>query len=106
MKTVVQIPHHEYPARVRADMEGRLHGLLHYYERIVSLRAVLERQSNTHRVELVANVGHHATLVVDARAGVLELAIDEALTRMRTILERHKGKRTDRRRRNGERTKP
>jgi ribosomal subunit interface protein len=101
MKTVVQIPHHEYPARVREDVEGRLHRLLHYYERIVSLRAVLERQSNVHRVELVANVGHHATLVVDARANVLESAIEEALTRMRTILERHKSKRTARRRRSG-----
>jgi hypothetical protein len=30
------------------------------------VRAVLERQSDEHRVELVANVGHHATLVVDA----------------------------------------
>lgn len=99
MKTVVQIPHHEYSAAVRDQVEGRLQQLLHYYERIVSLRAVLERQSNEHRVELVANVGHHALLVVDARASVLERAVDEALSRMRTILERHKGKRTDRRRR-------
>ncbi len=99
MKTVVQIPHHEYSAAVREHVESRLHQLLHYYERIVSLRAVLERQSDQHRVELVANVGHHATLVVDARAGVLEGAIDEALGRMRTILERHKGKRAGRRRR-------
>jgi ribosomal subunit interface protein len=99
VKTVVQTPHHEYSAAVRADVEERLHQLLHYYERIISLRAVLERQSNLHRVELVANVGHHATLVVDARAGALEAAIDEALARMRTILERHKGKRVDRRRR-------
>jgi len=100
MKTVVQIPHHEYPNRVRDEVEGRLHHLLHYYDRIVSLRAVLERHSEEHRVELVANVGHHATLVVDARSNLLEGAIDEALSRMRTILERHKGKLADRRRRN------
>ena len=99
MKTVVQIPHHEYPTRVRDDVEGRLNHLLHYYDRIVSMRAVLERQSDEHRVELVANVGRHATLVVDARSNVLDNAIEQALTRMRAVLERHKGKITDRRRR-------
>jgi len=99
MKTVVQIPHHEYSPAVRQHVEARLQQLVQYYERIVSLRAVLERQSNEHRVELVASVGHHATLVVDARSHALESAIDDALARMRAVLERHKGKREDRRRR-------
>lgn len=103
MKTFVSIPHHEYPARAREQVESRLQALLHYYERIVSVRAVLERQGETHRVELVANVGHHATLVVDARAALLDAALEDALDKMTRILARHKDKLEDRHRRAGRR---
>ncbi len=99
MKTSVSIPHHDYPARVREFLEARLQTLLKYYDRIVSLRAICERQSDVHRVEIVANVGHHATLVVDARADALERAIDEACAKMTRVLSSHRRKREDRRRR-------
>jgi ribosomal subunit interface protein len=99
MKTLVSIPHHEYPAVVRARVERKLQELLKYYERIVSLRAVLERQSEVHRVELVANIGHHATLVVDTRAALLERAVDEAIARMARTLRRHKTRLEDKHRR-------
>lgn len=99
MKTLVSIPHHEYPAPVRARVEQKLQELLKYYERIVSLRALLERQSDMHRVELVANVGHHATLVVEARGELLDTAIDEALGRMARTLRRHKSRLDDKHRR-------
>jgi ribosomal subunit interface protein len=104
MKTVVSIPHHDYPAKVRDFLERRLQALLKYYDRIVSVRAVCERQSDLHRVELVANVGHHATLVVDARAEMLDRAIDEACSKMGRVLSRHRHKLEDRRRR-GARTR-
>ena len=99
MKTVVSIPHHEYPARVRDFVEERLNTLLKYYDRIVSVRAVCERHHNEHRVELVANVGHHATLVVDARGPLLDRAIDAACEKMGRVLSRHREKLEDRRRR-------
>jgi len=99
MKTFVSIPHHDYPARARDFIEERLDALLKYYDRIVSLRAVCERQSDEHRVELVANVGHHATLVVDARAELLDRAVDEACSKMSRVLVRHRHKLVDRRRR-------
>jgi|JI7StandDraft_1071085.scaffolds.fasta_scaffold373172_2 ribosomal subunit interface protein len=90
MKTQVSIPHHDYPARVREFVEERLESLLDSYDRIVSLRAMCERQSLTHRVELVANVGRHATLVVDARADAFGTALDGALAKMARVLSRHK----------------
>ena len=101
MKTLVTIPHHEYPARVREHVEEKLQHLARFFDRIVSIRALLERQSEEHRVELVANVGHGVTLVVDARAGGLEAALDEALDRMGRVLRRHKTRLTDRQRRSG-----
>jgi ribosomal subunit interface protein len=99
MKTLVSIPHHEYPVQVRARVEVKLQELLKYYERIVSLRAVLERQGDVHRVELVANIGHHATLVVEARAELLDSAVDDAIGRMARTLRRHKTRLDDKHRR-------
>ncbi|MCC6406544.1 MAG: HPF/RaiA family ribosome-associated protein [Planctomycetes bacterium] len=104
MKTQVSIPHHEYPSNVRDFVEGKLQHLEKFYDRIVSLRAKLERETETHRVELVANVGHGTTLVVDGRGPLLDTALEEAVHRMSSVLSRHKEKLTDRhRRRNGDR---
>ncbi len=101
MKTLVSIPHHEYPARVREHVEAKLQHLAHYFERIVSVRALLERQAEQHRVELVVNVGHGVTLVIDARGEGHEATLDDALARMTQVLKRHKARLTDRSRRNG-----
>jgi ribosomal subunit interface protein len=88
---------------VRAGVEARLEKLLAHFDRIVSLRALCERQSELHRVELVANVGRHATLVVDARADAFQTALDTALHKMERVLDRHRerliGRRRDHRRR-------
>lgn len=103
MKTQVSIPHHDYPSRVREAVEQRLAGLLEHFDRIISLRALCERQSEVHRVELVANVGRHATLVVDVRADEFPAALDAALHKMGRVLDRHRerliGRRRDHRRR-------
>lgn len=99
MKTTVSIPHHDYPGRVRSFVEAKLQTLLAHYERVVSVRALCERQSATHRVELVANVGHHATLVVDARADAFDVALEGALAKLSRVLSRHKDRRIDQRRR-------
>ena len=90
MKTLVSIPHHEYPVHVRDLVESKLQELLKYYERIMSLRAVLERQGESHRVEIVATLGHHAVLVVEAREDAFVGALETALERMRAVLKRHK----------------
>ncbi len=99
MKTEVSIPHHEYPAHVREDVAAKLQHLTKYYERTVSIRALLERHKEQHRVELVANVGHGVVLVVDAREEKIGTALDEALARMTRVLKRHKAKLTSERRR-------
>lgn len=99
MKTLVSVPHHDYPASVRDSAEAKLQELAKYFERIESLRAVLAREHDSHGVELVAHVGHGATLVVDAKAGTLDEALDEALARMRSVLTRHKQRLVQRNRR-------
>lgn len=99
MKTEVSILHHEYPANVRDDVAHKLQQLTKYYERTVSIRALLERQKEEHRVELVANVGSGVVLVIDARAQKIGAALDEALARMARVLKRHKAKLTSERRR-------
>jgi ribosomal subunit interface protein len=101
MQTQVSILHHDYPARVRDQVEEKLQHLLKFYSRIVSVRALLERQHEEHRVEIVASVGQGAVLVVDAREGSLGPALDEAMARMERLLKRHNHKHNDLRRRGG-----
>ncbi len=101
MKTQVDVPHHEYPSDVRAFVEERLAGLSRFNDRIVSLRALLERERESHRVELVASVAHGQTFVVDAHGDFLNQALDQALHRMTHVLARQKDKRVERHRRHG-----
>lgn len=102
MQTTVTIPHHDYPPSVRSTVEERISSLDKYFDRIVSMKAVLARESEEdHRVELVANVGHGVTLVVDSRRGMLNSAVDDAFHRMGQVLTRHKQKLLDRHRRHG-----
>lgn len=98
MKTEVATLHHDYPSRIRQYASDKLQNLSKYYERTVSIRAMLERQKNQHRAELVANVGRGVTLVVDARAENINAAFDEALHRMARVLKRHKERLIDGRR--------
>ena len=99
MQTKVSILHHDYPARVRDQVEQKLQHLAKFYEHIVSMRALLEKQHSDHRVEIVTAVGQGAVLVVDARSTAFGTAIDEAVDRMELLLKRHKGKHAEARRR-------
>ena len=92
MNTEVAILHYEYPATVREAVEDKLQGLAKYFDRIISVRAFLERQNEVHRAELVANVGRGVVLVVDARSGTIGEALDEAVDRMARALAKHKEK--------------
>ena len=100
MQAQVSILHHDYPARVRELVEQKLHHLVKFYERIVSMRCLLERQNEEHRIEIVANVGRGAILVVDARGTAFSTALEEAIERMERLLKRHNAKKLQARRRN------
>ncbi len=99
MQTQVAILHHDYPAQVRDQVQAKLEHLIKFYERTVSMRALLERQHMEHRVEIVAGVGHGAVLVVEARHTTFASALDEALARMSSLLKRHNEKHNLERRR-------
>ncbi len=99
MKTEVTILHHEYPSRVRDHVVQKIEHLVRFFEGTVSVRAVLERQHDVHRVELVANVRRGIVLVVDARAESVSSALDQAIERMGRVLARHKSKLKEERRR-------
>lgn len=99
MQTQVSILHHDYPAQVREQIEGRLERLSKFHERLVSVRALLERQNEEHRVEIVANAGHGAVLVFDARSETFTTAIEEAFSGMESLLKKHHQKHTQERRR-------
>lgn len=90
MKTHVSAPGRAYPIGVRESVEAKLQLLAKYFERIESLRAVLERERKEHRVELIVHVGHGATLVVDSKAASLDVALESAIQRMKSLLTRHK----------------
>lgn len=99
MQMHVSIPHHDYPAPVRDTVESKLQHLVKFYDRIVSLRALLEKQHDEHRVEIVANVGNGAVLVVDARDFAFPSALENAIGRMERLLKRHHDKLSHGRRR-------
>ena len=99
MKTEVSILHHEYPPAARDFVVEKLQHLTRYFDRTHSVRAVLERQHDEHRVELVARVRRGQVLVVDARADSLSRAIDTSVERMGRALVKHKDKLTRQQRR-------
>jgi ribosomal subunit interface protein len=99
MKTLVSDPHRAYPNNLRDSVETRLQHLAKYFERIESLRAVLEKEHDSHRVEIVVHVGHGATLVVDSKAGTFDEALEDSMQRMKLLLTRHKKRLVQRHRR-------
>jgi ribosomal subunit interface protein len=99
MQAQVSILHHDYPARAREQVEQKLQHLVKFYDRIVSMRALLERQHEEHRVEIVAHVARGAVLVVDARSTAFSTALEEAIQRMERLLKKQNDKRTSGRRR-------
>lgn len=99
METRVAILHHDYPPRVRERVEVKLQALEKFFDRTITMRALLERQNEDHRVELVANVGNGSVLVVDSRDKAFGSALDEATDRMGRLLRRHKEKLNTERRR-------
>lgn len=92
MKTEVAILHNEYPSQIREHVLAKLQHLVRFFEGTVSVRAILERQHEEHRVELVANVRRGVVLVVDARRDSITSALDDSVERMGRVLARHKAK--------------
>jgi ribosomal subunit interface protein len=92
MQTRISIPHHDYPARLRSQVEEKLQGLERFYDNVVSMSAKLERESEAHRIELVANVGHGAVLVADVKREAFGAALEEAVDRMTAQLKKHHDK--------------
>jgi len=94
MKTEVSILHHDYPARVRETVEEKLSHLVKFFDRVVSMRALLERQGEVHRVELVGNVGRGLVLIAEGKGESFTNALDLAMDRMTRHLKRHHDKLT------------
>ena len=99
MKTEVAILHDEYPSVLRENLVGKLQNLIRFFEGTQSVRAVLDRQRDEHRVELIANVPRGGVLVVEAKADNITGALDDALDRMGRALTKYKTKLRDTRRR-------
>jgi ribosomal subunit interface protein len=99
MRTEVSILHNDYPMDLSELVEGKLRALQRFAHEKVSLRALLERQRGTHRVEIIATVPRGQVLVADARADVVGGALDEALARMARLLKRSRQRRVSRARR-------
>ena len=99
MNTQVSILHRDYPTRVREMVEGKLSGLERFCGRVISVRALLERHREDHRVEIVASVGHGIVLVARATEGALNAAVDACVSKLRRQLKRTGAKRSLERRR-------
>ncbi len=99
MKTEVSILHHKYPSSFRKVVQAKIGPLARFFEGTHSLRAVLDKQHDEHRVEMIASVRQGNVLVVESRAAAIGAALDEAVARMGRTLKRHKDKlKTGRRR--------
>ena len=97
MKTSVAIPHHDYSSSVRTKVEERLRPLEDISREVHSVHAVVERERDLHRVELVANVARGHTLVADVRRESFKDALGEAVRRMSSQLKKLHGRIVDRR---------
>jgi ribosome-associated translation inhibitor RaiA len=99
MNTEVSILHHDYPSHVRETVDARLQHLQKYYNGTVSVRALLERQADEHRVEIVTRTASGPTLVVDSCTETFGSSLDEAMARMTRLLKREHDMHTTVRRR-------
>ncbi|HKX46762.1 MAG TPA: HPF/RaiA family ribosome-associated protein [Planctomycetota bacterium] len=98
LKVDVSIPNQAYPASVRDQVLDKLAGLERFGDRAESIRAVLDRVREEHRVELVASARRGVVLVVDARAATFSEALDQSVQRMARVLAEHKQRQVDARR--------
>lgn len=101
MKTHVSSHHGDYSAGMRNLVEEKIGELVRFYNRATSMEARLERDADTHRVELICTVPHGPVLVADARADGIRGALDSALSKMARKLKRSRAKQTTERRRPG-----
>jgi ribosomal subunit interface protein len=101
MKTHVSSHHGDYSAGMRDLVEDKIGELVRFYNRATSMEARLEKEADTHRVEIICTVPHGPVLVADARANGIRGALDEALSRMARKLKRSREKQTIERRRPG-----
>lgn len=92
MKTEVAILHQMYPSSFREVVAEKMGPLARFFDGTQSLRAVLDRQHDEHRVEMIASVRQGTVLVVEGRASSIGAALDEAVNRMGRSLKRHKDK--------------
>ena len=92
MKTDVTILHHDYPPRVAEYADERLQQLAKYFDRALSLHAVIALEREEHRVELVATVPRGQVLKVELRAASFGEALDGACERMTRQLSETKQK--------------
>ena len=99
MRTEVSILHHDYPGDLRVQVEAKLLSLARFNDQALSITARLERQGNEHRVELIAQISHGATLVADVSQIRFSASLEEALDRMRCLLRKAMEKQVDSRRR-------
>lgn len=101
MHTEVSIHDASAGPRTRRIVEERLQALAERCAGVVSLTARLEEEPHGHRVAIAASVAHGPVLAVEAHAGGLRGALDEALQRITRRLERARALRTTERRRRG-----
>jgi ribosomal subunit interface protein len=92
MKTEVAILHHMYPSSFREVVASKMDHLVRFFDGTQCLRAVLDKQHDEHRVEMIASVRQGTVLVVEGRAGNIGAALDDAIDRMGRSLRRHKDK--------------
>ena len=98
MHSEIAILHNGYPQQVRERVDEKIQSLVRYYDRLVSVRATLERDHEHHRVELVAHARRGSVLVVEEKAETFGKALDEAVHRMTRVLLRYKDKHESHRR--------
>lgn len=101
MNTEVSIHDSSASPRTRRLVEERLQALAARCAGVVRLSARLEEEASQHRVAIAVRVAHGPVLAVEARAGGLRGALDEALQRITRRLERARALRTTERRRPG-----
>lgn len=99
MEVSISVRHGSLNAQSREYIEQKLPKLEHIFDRLVSIRVMVDFQFDEPEVELLVDAEHKHGFVAKERSALVTAAFDEALAKMEGQLRKYKEKIQDHHRR-------
>ncbi len=95
MQLKVKGKHLEITEAIQSYVEKKCERLTRYFDKVLSIDCVIEKESNGFHVEFIVDVEHHDDFIVNYRDADLYAAIDLAVDREARQLVEHKSRTRD-----------